>query len=123
MYGVTAGTVPYLAHLRAERAPDDQVNSRLLRLMDKYGIHSEELARRSGIAVSYVSRILSGKRVPRYDKLVAIASAIPMTSGEKQWLFMTQHYIIPEWEEMLNECACADMPDGIPAWKTDFGSK
>lgn len=119
MSGPAVGSTPYLAHQRAEQAPDDQFNSRLLRLMDKYEIHSWELAARSGIDVSFVSRILSGDRFPRYDKLVAIANAIPMTKGEKQWLFVTMHYIIPEWEEVLNAHAYADMPDGIPEWDVE----
>lgn len=116
MAGPEPGAVRYVAHQRAEQAPETHFNSRLLRLMDKYEIHSWELAVAAGVDVSYISRILSGDRQPRYEKLLAIASAIPMTRGEKQWLFLPMHFVIPEWEEILDAHAYADMPDGIPVW-------
>lgn len=104
----------YIAHQRAENAPEHTFSFRLWSLMKKYQLTSYAVARDSGLGESFISRLLSGEREPSYETLIKIASAIPATRGEKQWLFITQHFIIPEWEEAINAFTHTDVPTSLP---------
>lgn len=55
---------------------------RLREAMEKKGIRQAELCRLTGIQKSAISQYLSGKFVPRQDRLELIASALGTTTGK-----------------------------------------
>ena len=52
----------------------------LNQILDSHSLQKSELIRRSGLDRSYVYDILSGKREPSRDKVLALCFAVPLSA-------------------------------------------
>ena len=64
----------------------------LTQILDSHSLQKSELIRRSGLDRSYVYDILSGKRDPSRDKVLALCFAVPLSADETQKLLKTTGY-------------------------------
>ena len=67
--------------LAPERIKMADFSDRLREAMEKKGIRQAELCRLTGIQKSAISQYMSGKFVPRQDRLEQIAAALGTTTG------------------------------------------
>ena len=60
-----------------------EIRYRLAELLDAFDLKQHDLAERTGISESVISQYLSGKRLPRQDKIAIIADTFDV---EPAWL-------------------------------------
>lgn len=56
--------------------------NRLKALLAERGMTQADLARKSGLTISAISRYANGNRLPRADKLVLLAGALGIDAGK-----------------------------------------
>lgn len=66
-------------------------------------LSQSEVARRSGLSHSYVSRLENGERTPTRDALLAIARACAATDRETDWLLMAGGFMPTERAALLSD--------------------
>lgn len=88
---------------RASTAPHDSLAFKIWWLLDRYNITPTEIERRGGPTRSFLSHVFNGERQMSYDQLVKFTSVMPFSKAERQWLFITNHWVIPEWEGSLHD--------------------
>lgn len=80
-----------------ENATDDLIqqiplSDYLSEIMDSKQISRSDIVHRSGLDRGYVYEILSGKKTPSRDKVLAICFAVPLSADETQQLLKSTGY-------------------------------
>lgn len=65
-----------------ERSGDDELGARISRLMRERGMTQPELARESGVSLTIVTRLLTGRRMTTFKNLDKIAAALGVSLDE-----------------------------------------
>lgn len=80
--GVPTARAPKVTKTRLDTDPKRQLGLRIKELRSKYALTQEDLADRSGLFRTYMSRIESGQANPTITMLYQIAEAFPVDVRE-----------------------------------------
>lgn len=101
---------------RMRRMPDDAFPALLERLREERGLSKAELAKRTGLDPSSITRFEQGSRDPERSTILQLADAMVLPRGDRDRLLATAGFRSELWDDpLLVELAQLVADQDIPA--------